>query len=130
VIRAAQPSNERFSEMDLNGVIFQGLFAYALMAVIAVLSAFLVQGIVIGLERLQHAKKAPAAAPVAVAVTEAPPAVDETAHHVAAIAAAVFAVVGAHRLVYIGEVSPGEAWRITGRQLHQVSHLPKRAPQR
>jgi hypothetical protein len=116
--------------MELNGVILQGLFAYGLMAVIAVLSAFLVQGIVLGLERIQHTKKAVAATPVAISVAEARPAIDETAHHVAAIAAAVFAVVGAHRLVYIGEVSPREAWRITGRQLQQTSHLPKREPQR
>jgi hypothetical protein len=114
--------------MDASGVIGTALFAYALMAAVAVAAAFLIRGIVMVLEAIQK-KGQPAPAAVQVAVAEAPPPIDSTAHHVAAIAAAVFAAVGAHRLVYIGEVGRTPAWSTTGRVIHHTSHQPKRSPE-
>lgn len=113
--------------------IIQAGFGYILTIVVAVLAAFLIRGIVVSLESLQksQAKRVTASpAPVQVAVEPEQSAVDETARHVAAIAAAVYAVVGAHRLVYIGEARPSIGWTTTGRAIHQTSHTPKRSPQR
>jgi hypothetical protein len=110
--------------MDLGAIISLSFFAFGLMAVIAGLSSLLIRGIVIGLARTQR-KAAPA--PTAVSITVAP-AVDETAAHVAAIAAAVYAVIGAHRLVHIHEVPRGPGWTGTGRLAHHASHTPRRSP--
>ena len=62
------------------------------------LAAVMVQGIVIALERMQQRRRA-GVAPTPVSISVAP-AVDETAAHVAAVAAAVYATLGAHRLVH------------------------------
>lgn len=116
--------------MDASGVIGTAVFAFVLMAVVAVGAAFLIRGVVFTLEAIQKKGKAVAApAPVQVAVAEAPPPLDSTAHHVAAIAAAVFSVVGAHRLVYIGEIGRSPTWTTTGRVIHHTSHQPKRSPE-
>ena len=108
--------------MDLAGSIQTSIFAYLLMAVIAMLAAVMVQGIVIVLQRTQKKKEA---APTAVAISVAP-AHDEAAAHVAAVAAAVYAVLGAHRLVHIGEAERGPGWVTTGRLAHHGSHAPRR----
>lgn len=112
-----------------------GLIGYGLMVVVSLAAAVLIRGIVIALQGMQKAQKARAAAapgPAAVQISVEPEAepVDERARHVAAIAAAVYAVVGAHRLVYIGEGRPSIGWTTTGRTIHQTSHMPKRSPQR
>jgi hypothetical protein len=109
--------------MDLSGSIQTSIFAYLVMAVIAMLAAVMVQGIVVILARTQRKKPVAAATPVAISVT---PAVDETAAHVAAVAAAVYAVLGAHRLVHIGEAARGPGWVATGRLAHHGSHMPRR----
>jgi hypothetical protein len=110
--------------MDFGGSVQTSIFAYLLMAVVAMLAAVMVRAIVIVLERAQQRRKAEVApTPVSISVA---PAVDETAAHVAAVAAAVYAVLGAHRLVHIGEAMPGPAWTATGRLAHHVSHMPRR----
>ena len=63
--------------MDLAGSVQTSIFAYLLMAVVAMLAAVMVQGIVIVLERAQHRRKA-GVAPTSVSISVAP-AVDETA---------------------------------------------------
>ncbi len=110
--------------MDLNGAIYMSLFAYGMMIVIAGLSALLIRTIVVVLARAGDARNraAAAATPVSVSVT---PARDETAAHVAAVAAAVYAIIGAHRLVHIGEASRGSVWATLGRSQHQTSHAPR-----
>jgi hypothetical protein len=109
----------------------QALMGYGLTIVVAMAAAGVIWLIVFTLETLQK-KKQVAAAPTAVqvAVAPEPEKVDETARHVAAVAAAVYATLGAARLVYIGEGAHSPAWTSTGRTIHQTSHMPKRAPKR
>jgi hypothetical protein len=109
--------------MDLGGSLQTSIFAYLLMAVVAMLAAVMVRGIVIVLERAGGRRGATSTTPVSISVE---PAVDETAAHVAAVAAAVFAVLGAHRLVRIGEPAPAPAWTAAGRAAHHLSHAPRR----
>jgi hypothetical protein len=109
--------------MDLGSVITLALFAFGLMVVIAGLASLLIRGIVLVLAGAK--RKAAPPTPVAISVE---PAVDEAAAHVAAIAAAVYAVVGAHRLVHIGEVQRDVGWLTTGRLAHHASHAPRRTP--
>ncbi len=109
--------------MDLGSVISLALFSFGLMVVIAALASVLIRGIVVVLAGAK-AKAPPAATQVAISVE---PAVDETAAHVAAIAAAVYAVLGAHRLVHVHEVPRGPGWTTTGRLAHHASHLPRRS---
>ncbi|MBK8176461.1 MAG: hypothetical protein IPK66_14680 [Rhodospirillales bacterium] len=112
--------------MDIESTIKLAAFSYGMMAVIAGLSAVFIRGIVIVLAASKSKKKA-VAAPTAVSISVAP-VVDETAAHVAAVAAAVYAILGAHRLVHIGEVPRGAAWTASGRTMHQTSHVPQRTP--
>jgi hypothetical protein len=108
--------------MDLGSVIGMSGFAFALMAVIALLCSVLIRVIVAILARTQASRAQPAVTPVSVSVTEAR---DETAAHVAAVAAAVYAVIGAHRLVRIGEPGRSPIWSSLGRTQHQTSHTPR-----
>ncbi len=109
--------------MDLESVISLALFSFGLMVIIAGLASLLIRGIVVVLA----GAKRKAAPPTPVAITVAP-AIDETAAHVAAIAAAVYAVVGAQRLVHIGEAARDAGWTATGRLSHHASHTPRRTP--
>lgn len=99
----------------------KALFGYALMAVIAVLSACFIRLIVIALASTAK-KTAVAPTPVLVSVT---PARDEGAAVAAAIGAAVYAMLGAHRLVYIGEAKPGVGWTSEIRTRLHTSHTPR-----
>ena len=107
--------------MDLGSVIGMASFAFGVMTVIALLCAVLIRVIVAVLARAQSARAA-VPTPVSVSVTEAR---DETAAHVAAVAAAVYAVIGAHRLVRIGEPGRSPIWSTLGRTQHQTSHTPR-----
>lgn len=111
-----------------------GLIGYGLMIVVALASAVLIRVIVMslqGMQKAQAAKAAAAAPPAPVSVAVAPPesAAEENARHAAVIAAAVYTMVGAHRLVYVGEAGLSPTWRTTGRAIHQTSRISKRAPQ-
>lgn len=108
--------------MDLGSVIGMAGFAFGLMAVIGLLCSVLIRAIVAILARAQSARAAATPTPVSVSVTEAR---DETAAHVAAVAAAVYAVIGAHRLVRIGEAGRSPIWSTLGRTQHQTSHTPR-----
>jgi hypothetical protein len=44
---------------------------------------------------------------------------------IAAIAAAVYAIVGAHRIVRLEAVHPKQAWALEGRWMQQTSHKPR-----
>lgn len=50
--------------------------------------------------------------------------------HVAAIAAAVYAFMGAHRIVHIEERSRSRSWTAEGRTAHHVSHNVPHHPHR
>ena len=109
----------------------QSVFAYGLTIVVAVLTAGMIWLVVRILDHLHHRREAAkVTAPVPVSVTPEPPAVDETAHHVAAVAAAVYAVLGAHRLVYVGDAARAHTWSSTGRTIHHFSHSPKRSSEK
>ncbi|TVR82594.1 MAG: hypothetical protein EA405_06500 [Rhodospirillales bacterium] len=111
-----------------------GLIGYGLMIVVALASAVLIRVIVValhGMQKAQQTKLAAAGPPTAVSVAVAPPAsaAEEQARHAAVIAAAVYAMIGAHRLVYVSEAETSPTWRTTGRAIHQTSRISKRAPQ-
>ena len=108
--------------MDFLGSLQTSIFAYVLMGVVSMLAAVMVQGMVVVLRHAGRKKAEATATPVSISVA---PAVDETAAHVAAVAAAVYTVLGAHRLVHIGEAAPGAAWTATGRLAHHASHMPR-----
>lgn len=111
--------------------ISQAFFGYGLTIIVAVLTAGMIWLVVRILDHLHHRREAAEAAKgvSAVQVSVAPDesAVDETAHHVAAVAAAVYAVLGAHRLVYVGDAARAQGWSATGRAIHHFSHSPKRS---
>jgi len=109
--------------MDFGGSVQTSLFAYGLMAVVSMLAAVMVQGIVVVLQKTQ---KKPQAAPTPVSISVAP-AVNETEAHVAAVAAAVYAILGGHRLVHIGDAGRAPGWAAYGRTLHHTSHAPRRS---
>lgn len=101
----------------------KALLAYGLMICIAIGAAFFVRGVVFVLAAGQKQKVKPAGpTPVVVSVT---PARNENAEIAAAIAAAVFAVLGAHRLVYIGEAKPTFGWTGEIRSRLHTSHAPR-----
>lgn len=113
---------------NLPAVIQMSLFSYALMAAIAMVTAGLIAALVAGLASVgrRHA----AAAPVAV-VAPPPPVVQAPAPSgrldptvVAVIAAAVRAMGGEHRIVWIGEAQPMGGWTSEVRQRHHSSHHP------
>ncbi len=111
------------TESAINQAINTAAFAYGLMAVIAILAAVMVRAIVVVLAKAQGTKKAQAApTPVMVSVT---PARDENAAVAAAIGAAVYAMLGAHRLVYIGEAKAGFGWTTEIRTRLHTSHTPR-----
>lgn len=104
-------------------------WGYGLTILVALAAAGLIWAIVVALEAFQkRQEKTAEPAAVSIAVEPEPEAVDETARHVAAIAAAVYATIGAVRLVHIGEAAPSPTWKAAGRTIHQTSHLPRRSP--
>jgi len=122
---------EATSEFGVPEAVVQGLMGYGLTITVALLTACVIWGVVTALESMQKKKDAVVEAPTAVAVSvePEPKPEDDTARHVAAIAAAVYTAIGAYRLVYIGEARTGAAWASTGRVLHQTSRMPKRSQQ-
>jgi hypothetical protein len=116
------------AEPTLNTAIDTALIAYGLMAVIAMLCAVMIRVIVVVLASAQDKAKAKAAAaagaptPVLVSVT---PQRDQNAEIAAAIGAAVFAVLGAHRLVYIGDARQTASWTGELRSRLHTSHTPR-----
>jgi hypothetical protein len=109
-------------QSSLNLAINEAVFSYCLMAVIAGIAALLIRGIVIGLAAI--GKKAAVAKPTPVIVSVTP-ARDESKEVAAAIAAAVYATLGAHRLVYIGEAQRGVGWTGEIRSRLHTAHRPR-----
>jgi hypothetical protein len=65
----------------------------------------------------------PAPAPAARAAHVPMPEAAQDPALVAAITAAVYATIGAHRIVYIGESAPGSSWTAEMRTRHHASHV-------
>lgn len=97
---------------------------YALAIVISLVVAAMIKVIVVAVSatRSENGETAPASKPAASA---RPP--DE---HVAAVAAAVYACLGAHRIVHIKERGRDRAWTAEGRTAHHVSHNVPHLPHR
>lgn len=105
----------------------QVLFGYVLTIVVG----FAVAGIVYVIVRaLTGSQAKTAAAAQAARLEEQIPrmatADEETARHVAAIAAAVAVVARGARIVHIGDETAGPAWRTSGRAAVHTSHSPRR----
>ncbi len=114
--------------MGVADALTQGAWAYFLTIVVALCAAALIRGIVFVLAHMSARQSRQALPePVQVAVAAHPEVESENQRLVAAIAAAVHATIGAHRLVYIGELKGTTTWASAGRAMHQTSHtLPKR----
>ncbi len=136
--RARAPRSRRRGDTNMTAptpaaVLTLSLYAYALMAVIAMLTAGLIGLLVAGLAASRRAgavavavAEPAAAAPSAIkpAIDPAPdPAIDPAA--VAAIAAAVRMTIGGHRIVWIGPTAPGAGWADELRRRHHESHDPR-----
>jgi hypothetical protein len=120
--------------------LLQGLFAFALMAAIAMACAAVIKIIVGALARSSQAAPA-VAVPVVTATAVATPQPVTAAASIAAdaspaetvsddiaiiIAAACNAAFGAHRIVYLAESNRAANWTTEMRTRHHLSHVPHR----
>lgn len=106
------------------------ILIYFIVIVVSMLVAAVIRGIVIVLSRQaeQDAAKARAQAPAkAVVAAPAQPAVVDGVpqDHLAVIAAAVAALMGAHRIVRIETPDRGFGWTSEARSSHHTSHAPR-----
>ncbi|MBL8489751.1 MAG: hypothetical protein JNM82_03115 [Rhodocyclaceae bacterium] len=85
--------------------------------VVSVLIAVVIRVIVVTLGRLESRPAQPAAPAPAPQSQAGPP-----AEHVAAIAAAVYAMLGSHRIVHIEETRRRAGWLAEGRLAQHSSH--------
>jgi hypothetical protein len=110
----------------MGGDLLLSLKIYGLVIIISMLVAALIRGIVITLSKLQKKPAVPAArAPAAAMPAAAAP--DPAQHDIAVIAAALYAMVGAHRIVHIQD-RRGAGWAAEGRFAHHASHAIQRKP--
>jgi hypothetical protein len=105
----------------MTDVILKTLWIYALAVVVSLAVAVVIKVIVVVLGAFERkpeagAKPGPAA-----------PAFDLLADHVAAISAAVYSVLGAHRIIHIEEHRRPE-WVVEGRMAHHTSHAVQHHP--
>ena len=104
------------NEFSLTTLLGHPLGLIAIAAIVAAITSVLTVRIMSG-RREQAAQPGPAARRVEL------PAPAEGAL-VATISAAVYAVIGAHRIVYIAAVRPGSSWTAEMRTQHHTSHAP------
>jgi hypothetical protein len=107
--------------MEIETAILQSIGMYILAIIIAVIAAFAIRGIVIAIRPPEEGRKAAAPAPAPAARTE-----DPARNDVAVIAAAVYAMLGAHRIVRIQPSISSTSWAAQGRMIHHTSHRPGR----
>ena len=93
------------------------LWIYGLAIIVSLAVAVVIKVIVVALNMLERKPAAPAQA---VAVPSAQFAVE--ADHIAAIAAAVYAMANTHRIVRIEATPHQSGWAAGGRQAHHASH--------
>ena len=91
---------------------------FALAIVISMLVALLIKGIVATLSWHRKPPWTVAPPPATVASGET----DTGRSDIAAITAAVYAVVGAHRIVHIERADRARTWTAEGRAAHHASH--------
>ncbi len=113
----------------MSDLVAQTLWIYGLAAAVSLAVAALVKLVVVVLTR---PRRVAGAAPVVVAsrsaAVGAAPAHDDDdappAEHVAAIGAAVYAAIGAHRILHIEDAARDRSWTAGGREAHHRSHSP------
>jgi len=96
----------------------QVLSMYGLAILISLLVAVLIKGIVT-VSGWLHSR------PTEAVGTPAPPVEDPARDDIAVIAAAVYAMMGARRVVHIEGVGRGRTWTASGRAAHYASHQPR-----
>ena len=101
----------------MSEVFIKTLFVYGLAIIVSLAVAVVIKVIVVALNMLER-KPAEPAQPIA--VPQAPFAVE--ADHIAVIAAAVHAMIGANRIVHIEAAPHHSGWAAEGRLAHHVSH--------
>ncbi|HMV52647.1 MAG TPA: hypothetical protein PLX20_06420 [Rhodocyclaceae bacterium] len=108
-------------------MLLTALQTYALAIAVSLGVAALIRAIVVVLGALDRVRgQSPAAEPPAVATSDGavPPA------HLAAIAAAVHATLGAHRIVHIHDAHRHEGWVAEGRRAQHHTRGPAHHPHR
>lgn len=109
-----------YTTLDAIGDMF---VIYGIVIVVSMLVALVIRGIVLVLSRqAQDTVKAPVK-PVPTAQPTIAGGVPQ--EHIAAIAAAVAAMMGAHRIVHIEAASRGFGWTAEARTVHHTSHAPR-----
>jgi len=106
----------------MSAALLKVLWIYGLAAAVSMLIAGVIKAMV---KLLNLADRQPAQAPAPPAVVPAPALRPVPAEHVAAIAAAVHASIGTHRIVQIDDTRGGTGWRAEGR----IAQHRKLAPQ-
>ena len=97
---------------------------YGIVIIISMLVALVIRGIVWVLSR--QAAQAEAKTPAQPASVAAQPAIAGIpGEHLAVIAAAVAAMMGAHRIVRIDAPGRGYSWTAEARSVHHTSHAPR-----
>jgi Na+-transporting methylmalonyl-CoA/oxaloacetate decarboxylase gamma subunit len=107
----------------MSAVIVKALWVYGIAIVVSLLVALVIKVIV---AVLQSFERKPAEVPKPVAAPA--PTFDVAADHVAAIAAAVYAMIGAHRIVHIEDRHRRGEWVVEGRLAHHSSHTISHHP--
>jgi hypothetical protein len=74
--------------------------------------------------RVSH-EDAVAGASATFAAAPAPASLAAPAEDIAVIAAAVHAMLGAHRIIHLEAIRSSQAWAIEGRWMNQTSHNPR-----
>jgi hypothetical protein len=108
----------------MEGLLTKTLLVYAIAIVVSFMVAGLIRLLVAATARM---KSVTALSPGAQEALVCPVDVGIPDTDVAAIAAAVAAMIGAHRIVHIAEGGHGHTWTAEGRLAHHTSHaLPHR----
>jgi hypothetical protein len=108
-------------ELSLAVLFGHPLGQIAVTVVVAAITSWLTVRMMTGDRRQSAETPRPGTQPVARPVQLAAP---EEGALIAAISAAVYTVIGAHRIVYVAPVRPGSSWTAEARTVHHTSHAP------
>lgn len=107
----------------MEALLVKSLTIYALAAVVSLLVALLIKGIVVALQAIEGPGGSAASPRTRMPeLAELPPAIPP--EHIAAIGAAVQAMIGPYRVVHIEEQRRRSSWVEGGRHAHHTSHAP------
>jgi hypothetical protein len=101
----------------MTAMIFKTLWMFGLAIIVSLLIAAIIKVIVVVLSRIERTP-----APTAPRAPLAKPAAQVPAEHIAVIAAAAYAVIGAHRILRIEAGRRSAGWAGEGRLAHHASH--------